>query len=273
MAHAGTWWFQNIYNDLFADGESSYGSVMKTIVSNPVYFLSTLNRENKVQYALNMLAPLAFLPVRRLSTALFILPGFFFTIMTSNYAPVLQTSFQYTTHWIPYLFLAVVVGLVLLESRQGPRARQAAVVTIAVAVLCHSYCFGALLQHDRFVGGFSQVQFTMSPADKQRYADLRALVAMIPPTASVAATEQETPHISTRKDAYPLRWPPGAVDYILVGRSHVWGAQDALNAAFRLSAYGLVAERGDELFLFKRGPVTPGTDVAKSKLGITATSP
>lgn len=269
MQLAGTWWFQNIYNDLFADGESTYGSVVKTLISNPVYVLSTIAKPEKLQYALHMLAPVAFLPVRRLATALLIVPGAFFTILTSNYPPVLSMAFQYTAHWIPYLFLGTVLGLVVLGKSRFLYARPAAVTVFAVALVCHSYCFGALLQHERFQGGFSTISFEMSPEEKQRYADLRALIAMIPPDASVAATENETPHISTRKIAYPLRQNPGPVDYILVNRSHLSGTENHLREAFAGASYGLLAEKRSELYLFKRGaPKTPATVTAMSSLGV-----
>ena len=93
---------------------------------------------------------------------------------------------------------------------------------------------------------------------------------MIPRSASVAATEQETAHISTRKVAYPLRVPPGPVDFLLVGRSHVGDlSQSSLNAALaNPNEYGLLASRGDELFLFKRGHVSPDTASARAKLGV-----
>ncbi|MBC8131508.1 MAG: hypothetical protein H7X95_00895, partial [Deltaproteobacteria bacterium] len=169
------------------------------------------------------------------------------------------------------LFLASVLALMMM-SRQtnGPAVRRAALATMAVAMLAHSYNFGALLQHQMFVGGFSRIEFKMSMEDRRRYAELKELLAMIPKNASVAATEQETAHVSTRKTVYPLRVPPGPVDYLLVGRSHVGDLSRAsLNAALaNPTEYGLLAERADELFLFKRGHVSPGTQAARSKLGV-----
>ncbi len=87
---------------------------------------------------------------------------------------------------------------------------------------------------------------------------------MIPPDASVAATENETPHISTRKNAYPLRVVPVPVDYILVGRSHIGDlSRSFLNAALaNKEEYGLLAERDGELYLFKRGYYSPATAAA-----------
>jgi uncharacterized membrane protein len=273
MPAAGSWYFQTFYSNLFADGESSYKSVLRTILSNPIYFLSTIPSDTtKLTYALHMLAPLVFLPVRRAATALFVLPGFVFTIMTNDYAPVLSISFQYTTHWIPYMFLGVVLGLCIIDRQRGALARQAAVLTFAVVLLCHSFCYGAILQHQRFVGGFAQIPFMMTDAEKLKYQALRAMLKKIPPSASVAATEQEAAHVGTRRTMYPLRWPPGPVDYLLVGRSHIGGLSRApLDAAFSGESYGVIDQYGDELFLFRRGPATPGTSLAKQKLGVPST--
>jgi uncharacterized membrane protein len=276
MPAAGAWYFQAFFNELYADGQDTFGSVIKTIITNPVFFLSTIEREAKLTYALHMLAPLAFLPLRRPVMLLLVLPGFFFTIMTTGYAPTLSIAFQYTTHWIPYLFLAVVIALVILRRQDGgnPVAPRAAVAVMVLALLSHSYTFGAILQRSNFVGGFRRVEFTMSDVEKERYGQLKELLAMIPRTASVAATENECAHVSTRKVVYPLRWPPGPVDYLLVGRSHVDGlALESLRPTLADDSYGLLAERGKELFLFKRGHRAAETDAAKVLLGLPTATP
>jgi hypothetical protein len=141
---------------------------------------------------------------------------------------------------------------------------------MVVAMLAHSYNFGAFLQQKTFVGGFSHIEFRMSPEERKRYAQLKELLAMIPKKASVAATEQETAHVSTRKTVYPLRWPPGPVDYLLIGRSHIGDlSRSSVNAALaNPDEYGLLAERGDELFLFKRGHKSPETKAARLKVGV-----
>jgi uncharacterized membrane protein len=271
MPLAGGWYFQNLYAGLFADGVSSFGSVIKTILTNPLFAFGTLGSEAKLTYVGHMFVPLALLPCRRVRLLPLAAAGIFFTILTTGTQPMIQISFQYTTHWIPYLFLATVLALAMM-SRQpnGVWARRAALGTMAIAMLAHSFNFGAILQQQSFVGGFSLIQFNMSPEDRKRYAGLKELLAMIPPTASVAATEQETAQVSTRKIIYPLRWPPGPVDFIFVGRSHIGDLSRAsLNAALaNPSEYGLLAERGDELFLFKRGHVSPNTLGARWKLGL-----
>jgi uncharacterized membrane protein len=268
MPWAGPWWFANIYKDLVAAGESGYGSVVKTILINPNYFVKTLLNETKLVYTLHLLAPLALLPVRRAALWLLMLPGFFVTLMTTGYAPTTSITFQYTTHWAPFLFGAAVIALGLRGERHGRPALLASLFALCFGVLCHSYVFGSILQHEKFVGGFSKVKFTLSESEKQRYQDLRALADMIPRTASVAATELEIPHISNRLDAYSLKVDVGRPDYLLFSRYHLdESSRNELRKALKDADFGLIASKG-EYYLFNKGHNAPETEAALKQLGL-----
>ena len=127
MPWAGPWWFDVMYNELFADGKSGYGNVVKTLISNPFYAFSTFVRGPKLAYALHMLAPLVFLPVRRLAFWLLLVPGSVFTLMTTGYWPTLAISFQYTTHWVPFLFACAAMSLFLIREGRDGQVRMIAV--------------------------------------------------------------------------------------------------------------------------------------------------
>lgn len=270
MPHMGTWWFDNMYSELFADGKSSYASVFRTLLSNPVYSATTFVREQKLTYVFQMLAPLAFLPARRAVLIPLLLPGAFFTLLTTAYWPTVSIAFQYTTHWIPYLFLATVLSLSLLHRGEGGRLRQrAAVGTLGLALLSHSYNFGAILQRDSFVGGFGQINFQHTPEQAKRYQDLMSLVRLIPPDASVAATEYVNPHISARKDAYTFRYELPVVDRILVSSNEIVGDNRRLLQRLLNKASYRVVSRAHEFFLFEKGPTTPETEKAFHKLGVS----
>ncbi|HKP64127.1 MAG TPA: DUF2079 domain-containing protein [Polyangiales bacterium] len=269
MPWAGPWWFANIYKDLVAAGESGYGSVVKTILVNPNYFIQTLLNETKLIYTLHLFAPLALLPVRRAALWLLMLPGFFVTLMTTGYAPTTSITFQYTTHWVPFLFGAVVIAVSLRGERSGRAAQVASISALCFGVLCHSYVFGSVFQHEKFVGGFSKVRFTLSPAEKLRYQNLRALADMIPISASVAATELEIPHVSNRRDAYSLKVEVGHPDYLLFSRYHIDdGSRHQLRKAMEEADFGLLATK-DEYFLFKKGHQAEGTEAALKQLGLS----
>ncbi|HEU4535074.1 MAG TPA: DUF2079 domain-containing protein, partial [Polyangiaceae bacterium] len=166
MPRAGTWWFADLYKGLMGEGERGYGSVIRTVLTNPAYLVVTLCKEAKLTYALHLLAPLAFLPLRRAALLGLALPGFFFTLMTTEYAPTVSISFQYTTHWIPYLMLAVVLALRALTADGGRRRRRAALAAALFGTVSHSYIFGALLQHENFVGGFQRIVFRSTEAER-----------------------------------------------------------------------------------------------------------
>jgi uncharacterized membrane protein len=269
MPAAGTWWFADIYKELMPAGvRKGYGSVVQTILINPAFFLSTLLQQDKVVYFLHMLGSLAFLPLRRWLLIVLALPGFFFTLMTTGYKPTIEIAFHYTTHWVPYLFGATVVALRLLGQKFGAERRAAAACAALLAVTAHSAVFGAIFQHEVFVGGWNQVVFEESAQDRATYEGFRALVGLIPPEASVAASETEVPHIAARVNAYTLKAVHGDADYLLVRKG---GAYDIpiLRDAFERNTYGLVKKYDDSFFLFKRGLESEGTARALAQLGIS----
>lgn len=270
MRLAGSWWFENIYAGLFADGRSGYGSILRTILSNPTYTLTTLAREAKLVYIFHLLVPLAFLPVRKLPLVALLLPGFFFTLLTTDYWPTTSIAFQYTTHWIPYLFLGTVLSLWLMgREPEGGLKRAAAASALLLALLSHSYNFGALLQHNSFVGGFSPVSFKSTPEQSKRYDALMSLVRQIPRQASVVATEYLNPHISTRVEAYTFRYAVPAVDYILLSKLEVSGETSRLlTALLKKAEYGLVGTAGNEFYLLKKGAPAGDLDAALAALRI-----
>ncbi len=270
MPLAGPFHFPSmIYGALIAPGESGFGSIVKTLLVNPVYFLRTLLTQDKLTYALHIMAPVLFLPWRTLATTVFCAGGFFFTLMTTNYPPTLSLAFQYPSHWIPYVFGAVAV--LLRRTAHGPEGlqrRRATLTALTFAVVLHSFVFGALLQRAHFVGGFFPVAFAMSEAEQQRHADLRALRAHIPTDASVSATERLVPHVSTRLTVYTLRINHGGARYVLVDRRELDERQrELLGELARSGDYRLIESRGD-LYLFGRQEQGEAAWPAFQQLGV-----
>jgi hypothetical protein len=83
-----------------------------------------------------------------------------------------------------------------------------------------------------FKGGFSVISFaTPTGADRKKARDLAELAAMIPENARFAVSEQELPHVSTRRYVFALRDGAGDVEYILYGVNSAGAnyGQDALS--------------------------------------------
>lgn len=270
MLWAGPFFFADLYyRKLVAPGEQGFPSVTRTLLTNPAYVVDTLLDPKKLNYFLHLMAPLVFIPLRRLVLVLLICSATLFTFLTTAYEPTVSLSFQYSAHWIPYLFAAVVLMLaVLSRAANGAVLRRAALGALLFGVTTHSYVFGAVLQQKTYVGGFLPVPFTISEAERRTYADLRKLVALIPPEASVAATDSEVPHVSSRFSIFTLRSHHANSDYLLVNSGAVSGeTKSIVRDAMNKNQYGVVAQQG-LFYLFKRGAVTPDTDKALQTLGI-----
>jgi uncharacterized membrane protein len=253
MPLAGPWWFSDIYKELFAPGETGYGSVVRTILVNPNFFLKTLMTEAKLTYVLHLFAPLALLPLRNSALVLLALPGFIVTLMTTGYTPTTSISFQYTTHFIPFLFAAAALAIALRATRAGRAAARASLIALCFGVLCQSYVFGAILQRETFVGGFNKVQFSATPEERQRYRDLKQILANVPPRASIAATEPDVPHVSNRPNVYSLKITTGRAEYLLVHRHRLSEeSRRHIEETLPVQPYDLAARVGNYL-LFRRG--------------------
>src|SRR4030095_10910636 len=122
--------YAEIYQGLLPEGETTFGGVMKTLLSNPVFVLGSRLTAPKLEYALLILAPLAFVPLRRPLGALFLLPGVLFTLLSTDYAPAISIGFQYTAFWSPYVFVAAVL-LLSPDSFAGAATRERSVSLLA----------------------------------------------------------------------------------------------------------------------------------------------
>lgn len=258
-----------IYRALLPAGESGYGGVIKTLIGNPAYTLNTLLEREKLVYLLEIMAPVAFLSLRRQPTWVLFLPGFLFTLLSTGYAPVISTSFQYTAHWTTYVFLAAVLHLETMgkEAAQGRVRQQAWLLAAVFATLACSYQNGAFLQQQKVRGGFGLYKFTTDAEDLGRREDLKLLIAKVPPRAKIAGSERVVPHISSRPDAYTLRVGLFDAEYILFSIVEEAGGERApVVEALRSNTFGVVATR-PRFALLKRGHDTSGNAALLRQLG------
>jgi len=260
MDDAGEWWYPNMYKELWADGEKGYKSVIKTLITNPVFVLSKLIVEKKLLYLLHLLVPVAFLPARRWYLWAAFVPGVFLTLLVTNYDPPTLFSFHYVMHWAPYLFLAVPLALEALgkSADSGVVRMRAAATTMVCVSLVLSYNYGAFgARPSSLKGGYNYIDFNFEPREAERYARLQSLVELIPKDASVAATETVGPHVSSRVKMFTMRHGPMGAQYVLASSKELKlsRTKPTLKAALESGQYGVV-KRAAEFVLLKRGADT-----------------
>lgn len=240
--------FADVYEGLYPAGEFGFGSALRTLYVNPVFTAGSFLRQDKIEFLLQVMVPVLFLPFRHKRAWLPLVASLMFTIF-ATLRPFSEIHFQYVTHWNSYVFF--MTTFVLADWRSagrlpGGRLALSVATVVIVGVLC-SYQDGALFQHNTFQGGFRHVEFTWSPADAAQRQDFRFLADQIPPSASVAATETEVPQLSNRARCYTMRIGVEGSDFVLVRLDEVrgeGGSRRNFLDALRTRAYGFVAARG-----------------------------
>ncbi len=257
MDKAGQWWFPSMYKDLWAPGEQGFKSVIKTLLTNPVFTLKHIVVEKKVYYLLHLLVPLMFLPARRWYLWAAFIPGAILTLLVTDYAPPTMFSFQYVMHWAPYLFVAAVLCLQSISERAdfGKARAGAAVLAMAFASAVLSFNYGAFAARDKSLSsGYAKITFSFSDKERQRYQDLKEIIKDIPPKATVAATEHVGPHVSSRVGFYSLRRGSHGAEYLLAREQELGldRTRQSLFLALKDNQYGVIKRIG-EMALMKKG--------------------
>ncbi len=177
----GGWPFATFYQYPFAHGPSAF---VAAALQHPTVVARSVLTLGRLTYALEALAPLAFLPVRSW-WSLTALPGFVEVISSSD-PGVWRMGEHYAALWIPGLLLGATLALCDLERRRGDRVAlrwSVAAVTISVVMLV----------------GFNPVHpaYDVRPPYPDRHSAVLAM-ACVPKSASVSTHEQWFSHFAGR---------------------------------------------------------------------------
>jgi uncharacterized membrane protein len=245
-------WFSDMYKDLYPqpDGSHTFGGVIQTLATNPSYVFHSLLTADKARYFLQIIVPLAFLPMRRARFWPALLPGTLITLLTTGYPPTIDIGFQYTAHFTSYVFPATALMLAAYRSGSEGRIRgRAALAALAVGTLLCTAQWGAFPPRG-IHSGFAYVAFERpTAADEQKARDLAELYAMIPPDSLYAVSEQELPHVSGRLTIRSLKYDTAGAEYLLFGTTSI--GSDVGMKALGNGSYEEVAKRPG-LMLLKR---------------------
>ena len=243
----------NQYQGLLPEGDTGFGGVVKTVLANPAFTLQSLLEPPKLTYALHVFAPLALLPLRRPLGFWLAVPGFFFTLLATQYPPLLHISFQYTAYWSMFVFPAA--GYALWKTAD-PARRRARVAALVLASGCATFVWGAITQPNAARGAWDVHHLTLTPEDHRRHADAYFLIDQIPPDAKAAASERLNPHISSRADGYTMRGTIHDAEWVVFELGALGPNEKAsILGPLERNELGLVADRGG-FFLLKRGAPT-----------------
>ncbi len=253
--HAYTWYF----GDMVAPGEGP-GGVLMTLLMSPVQALASMATAAKIGYLMTVLMPLAMLP---LAAGAAVLPLGYgaLTALAADRPPLFELGFQYALLLVPPAFNAALVALRRRvpggdPDARGRRGRWVAAMVALSALSWYHYGFG--VHGNAFRSGFRQPRLAYTPADARRYAEIRELAAVIPPEASVTASETLVPQVCRRQRVQTLRYAADAFggDYdvfFLLGEDDTPETHSRFPHVFDPAQYELV-RRGAYAAVYRRLP-------------------
>jgi uncharacterized membrane protein len=264
MARFGPTSFSDYYALLIPRGEEGFGAVVRTLLSNPLYSLSRSLSADKLLLALQLLLPLAFLPVRQRGTLFLLVPGLIVVGLSTSQAAIGQIQFHYATHFLPYVFIATAIALAVRS-----RADRAVLwPPMLLGALVCTLQFGAFFA-PTFKTSFHEVSFDYGPADIERRAQFDALAAQIPALATLSAGEYEGPQLARRPWLISVKQGIFDAEYVFYSRRSLrWGGAEGIRQALASGRYGLVDTRGDFALLGRGASGARNAEALRQLVGL-----
>jgi uncharacterized membrane protein len=207
----GKYGFGWYYGDM-SPGGKGLGYILLSLLTNPTFAIDFALREAKVIFLLQLLLPLAFLPLFGKPWRFAAVFGLFYILLASR-RPVFSIHFQYSVVLFPVLFALTPIALRRLRDsdlaeRIGLAPAQLVTVLLACVLassLLMSWKFGGAVPNTSFRAGWARIPHTLTQEQKERYREFRKLIDQIPADASVTATNRMAPHVSNRTEVWRYR--------------------------------------------------------------------
>jgi len=190
----------------------SLGEILLNMVLHPLTTLGFMVSVEKLRYLLALLAPLGFLPLLAPWELIPALPTLAHNLVSRD--PVLfHHRTPYNSFVLPFLLLAAVSGYARLSPRLSLAGRPARRLVLGLAFLA------SLALTSRTLNDLAVKQWW--PGERQRAA--HAVLAQIPPAASVSAWERFVAHVATRPKVFVFPVGIEQSEYVLLDATTVPG--------------------------------------------------
>ncbi len=230
----------------------SLGEIVGTLLLQPVRTVQYLMSGRRLVYLAALGAPLAFLPLRAPIDLVGAAPALLQNLLSSD--PILfHHRTQYQAFVLPFLVLAAIAGYDRLATRR-PGRWPVRVLVVAMLV--------SLALASRTVNQFAVTRWLPSADDRAAHA----VLARVPPEASVSAHERYVPHMSLRPLVFVFPVGLDKADYVMLhAASYPWRnlpgvtlswegdrASIAVTETGSTHEYVVVAEGSSQLLLRRR---------------------
>lgn len=208
--YGGTYFFVERYTYL----GKTVSQIINNAVTKPWLVLEHLLLPQNIEFVLQLLVPLAFIPVIGIEIFALALPTLFY-LLASDFPSQSSIHFQYTAPLIPFMFFSLVIGIQRIArwrifSRFELARVQTLILILVLASGIANYFFQSPGPSSR---SMDAQEFTATAHTQIGYQ----LLSMIPPNATVMADSNLVPHLSQRLTVYQTAVVPDLrqIDYLL----------------------------------------------------------
>ncbi len=179
------------YSNYIYDDSENLTAVIKSVIQNPVFVLHEIFTEEKFTYILQVLSPLAFLPlfIKDPKRIVLLIPFILVNLM-SNYQYQHALNYQYGFGSGAFLIYLAVINY---EDIKNKRSK------ILICAMAFSLITAIALVFPRTKGYYQN--FTK---DRTSRITIDSALDLIPEDASVSCTTYLVPNLSTRRELYEL---------------------------------------------------------------------
>jgi len=214
--------FSRYFSTLLPPGTSDPSGILKTIITNPFFVLKQILIPEKIIYFFQMTLPFGLIfPFILRKNFLLVAYGYAMTLLASH-PPLFKITFQYVWYLIPFLFAATLFSLNHVQSciddnkSYFSKKIPAILVTLVLSTSILSWQYGAFFKNPYFEQAFVRVDLHDTPQKRLRLATLRQFISMMPPNASVSASESICPHLYEFQNVQTFRYDTTKPDYLLL---------------------------------------------------------
>ena len=179
------------FGNLMQDHSKGFGEVIKTVLTNPAYFITQLFTEDKFEFIITMMIPMLFMPfITKKSSRLLITVPFLIMNLATGYGYAYDIGFQYVLGTTACLLYVVVIN----SNDMTRETFRKVVPAMAVATFLTSfgYVTDKIYKIERYKNDF------------EKYEMMEDYLDTVPEDASVQATTWLVPHLTQRKELYMI---------------------------------------------------------------------
>lgn len=200
------------YEEMIPHEKEGARGLFTTLLTNPLFALLVLFKEEKLLFFFHLLLPLLALPFVAGRKVVLMLHGLLFLGLASR-KHLFSLHYQYSALLFPMLFAALPDGLARAVDSERLRklglARARVAWTLLLGMLTGSLLVswkrGVLFENASFVAGWTRLERRPTQHMLDRYAKVQEIVARVGPDAKVTVSHEIGPHFSNRRYAY--HWP------------------------------------------------------------------